>query len=92
MATKASIESAIKAKIGSSSFGFWRIGLTHDPVERKKRWSETERQDTTYWSQWAADSLADAQDIEAYFIISKGVQGGTSVDLSPSRTVYVYVF
>jgi len=91
MATKASIISAINAKVGSTEYKIWRIGLTHDLAERKKYWKETEKQNTDWWSQWEADSLSDAQGIEAHFI-DKGMKGGTGGDLSTRTTTYVYVF
>lgn len=91
MATKASIVAAINTKMGGTAYNIWRIGLTHDPADRKTYWAETEKQSTTYWSQWQADSLSDAQDIESHFI-NKGMKGGTGGDLSARRTVYVYVF
>jgi len=39
---------------------------------------------------WKADSLSDAQDIEAYFI-DRGMDGGTGGNLSATKTVYVYI-
>lgn len=86
-----SIMAAIDLKVSSTAYNLWRIGLTHDPTERKQYWKETGKQSTTYWSQWQADSLSDAHDIEAHFI-GKGMKGGTGGDLSAKRTVYVYVF
>ncbi len=91
MATKASIISAINTKVGTMSPSAWRIGLTHDSAERRQYWTQTERQSTDAWSQWVADSLSDAQDIESYFI-QKGMRGGTGGDLSAGKTVYVYIF
>jgi hypothetical protein len=91
MATKASIMSAINAKIGTTAFNIWRIGLTHDLKERKTYWKDTEKKNVDYWSDWQADSLSDAQDIERHFI-DKGMQGGTGGDLSSRYTTYVYVF
>jgi hypothetical protein len=91
MTTKSSIIQAINTKVGSSSFSIWRIGLTHTPDERKTYWKDIEKEHVNYWSQWVADSLSDAQDIESHFI-NKGMKGGTGGNLSVSRTVYVYVF
>ena len=91
MSTKAGILSAIKAKVGTTQLGIWRIGLTHDLADRKKYWAETENQSTTYWSAWEADSLSDAQEIEADYIES-GMKGGTGGNLSAYKTVFVYVF
>lgn len=91
MASKASIFAAIQSKIGFTQYSIWRIGLTHDLAERKRYWKDTEGQTVTHWSEWTADSLSDAQDIERHFI-NKGMKGGTGGDLSYSKTVYVYVF
>ncbi len=90
MAIKTSIIMAIESK-SSSHYGLWRIGLTHDLAERKRYWKDTEDLSVDYWSDWTADSLSDAQDIESHFI-NKGMKGGTGGDLSASKTVYLYVF
>jgi hypothetical protein len=87
MATKASIIAAIEAKV--STYSYYRIGLTHDPIKRKEEWGSSES--VTYWAQWPADSLSDAQDIERLFI-NKGMKGGTGGNLVPSKFVFVYVF
>ena len=88
---KSDIKAEIASKVGNQSYDIWRIGLTHDLEERKKYWTETVKQNTKYWSQWEADSLSDAQDIELYFT-DKGLKGGTGGDLSPDKTVFLYVF
>ena len=75
MATKVSIISAINTKVGTTSYSAWRIGLTHDPAERRQYWTETQSQSTGSWSQWLADSLSDAQELESYFI-QKGMRVG----------------
>ena len=90
MATQASIKAAIESKC-SANYSIWRIGLTHDLAERKKFWKDTKDQNVTYWANWAADSLSDAQDVENHFI-SKGMKGGEGGNLSSNKTVYVYVF
>ena len=91
MATKSGIVSAIISKVGDTQLSAWRIGLTHDLAERKKYWKDTEGQDVDYWVGWKADSLSDAQAIEAGFI-DKGMKGGVEGDLSAQKTVYVYIF
>lgn len=91
MARKADIIAAIQKKVSTTQYNIWRIGLTHDLDERKTYWRDTEKETVTYWSNWTADSLSDAQDIEAHFI-DKGMKGGTGGDLSSRKTVYVYVF
>ena len=91
--TKASIVAAIEARRGTIGYSAWRIGLTHDPEERKKYWSETEKENVALWSQWQTDSLSEAQAIESYFVNDKKMKGGTGgADLSSYKTVYVYVF
>lgn len=90
VATKSSIIAAIQTKVGSA-YSVWRIGLTHDLDERKAYWKHTKNESVGLWSDWKADSLSDAQDIEAHFI-NKGMKGGTGGDLSPFKAVYVYVF
>jgi hypothetical protein len=91
MATKASIVIAIQIKAASIPYNSWRIGLTHDLAERRKFWEETERQNISAWSDWKADSLKDAQEIEAHFI-KKGMKGGTGGALVFYKPVHVYVF
>jgi hypothetical protein len=81
----------IKMKVGNARLHNWRIGLTHDVDERRKHWTETEKLDTRQWESWQADSLTDAQDLEASFIL-EGMQGGTGGNLSPWKDVFVYVF
>lgn len=89
MASKTTIMAEIQSKC--SSYSLWRIGLTHDLAERKQYWRDTKNESVTSWSSWTADSLSNAQDIEAHFI-SKGMKGGTGGGLSSWKTVYVYVF
>lgn len=86
-----SIEAAILVKTFGSKIGNWRIGLTHDLRDRYAHWKETEGLDVSDWFAWAADSLSDAQAIEADFI-RRGMRGGTGGNLSPAKPVYVYVF
>lgn len=91
---KKSIKQAIIDRVESSKtveYSAWTIGLTPDPAERKGQ-HKADRKSTTYWKQWVAGSLSDAQDIESYFINTKGMKGGTGDDLSARKTVYVYIF
>jgi hypothetical protein len=90
--TKESILNAIIARVGRAGFTMWRIGVTNDPVGRRMYWGETEHKSVTGWTQWAADSLSDAQEIESHFINDKKMKVGTGGDLSPDKTVYVYIF
>ncbi len=88
---KTEIINAINAKVGSTRYNIWRIGLTHDLIERRRIWSEVEKLNVALWSKWQADLLSDAQDIETFFI-DKGMKGSTGGDLSPDKTTFVYVF
>lgn len=90
--SKQDIINAIIARVGTSGFSSWRIGITQDLAGRKKYWKETEKQDIQYWTNWTADSLTDAQDIESYFI-KKGMKGGTGGGgLVAGATTHVYIF
>jgi len=89
---KASIIRAIEDRVGTTPHSAWRIGLTHDLAERKKYWGESENQNVTSWTDWTADSLSDAQDIENFFIQKKGMKGGEGGKLPPNKTIYVYIF
>ena len=91
MAWKNTIISAINDRIVGTGLSAWRIGLTHDLAERKAFWRDTKKEGVNHWTAWSADSLADAQDIESQFI-NKGMKGGTGGDLSPNKTVHVYIF
>ncbi len=92
MTAKSTIIQEITASVRktNTSFSSWRIGLTHDPADRKTYWKEIKN--IGCWTQWTPESLADAQDIESHFINEKGMKGGTGGDLSASYTVYVYIF
>ncbi len=90
MASKREIVQAIIKRVGEAetvNYGLWRIGLTHDHTERWEGWEKPK-----FWLYWQADSLDDAQEVEAFFIHEKGMQGGTGGDLSPHKTVFVYIF
>jgi hypothetical protein len=89
MATKATIMFDINA-IAGKSYTAWQIGITNDPVERKKEWATTK--DVSAWRAWQAASLSDAQDIENHFINDKKMKGGTGGSTSAYRSVYVYIF
>ena len=91
---KKSITQAIINRVELSKtvdYSAWTIGLTQDPANRKQQ-HKSDGKSTKYWEQWIADSLSDAQDTESYFINTKGMKGGTGGDLSPRKTVYVYIF
>ena len=88
---KYSIINAVEEKRADIGYSAWRIGLTHDLEERKSYWRDTQNQKVGLWADWKADSLKDAQDIEAHFI-DKGMKGGTGGDLSAYKDGFVYVF
>ena len=70
---KYDIINAIESKRESMNYSYWRIGLTHDIAERKAHWKVIEKKNIDHWSDWQADNLSDAQDIESYFI-NKGMK------------------
>lgn len=87
------VQEIIRRVEGSKTVNYaaWTVGLTHNPQERQTQ-HEADGKDIQYWKQWVADSLDEAQEVESYFINEKGMKGGTGGNLSPSRTVYVYIF
>lgn len=90
MASKQAIAEAIINRVEQSKtvdYGLWRIGLTHDHSERWEYWGKPE-----HWKYWQADSLNDAQEVEAFFIHEKGMKGGTGGDPSAYKDVFVYIF
>lgn len=92
MANRTVIAAAIEARVKAvtAGYGSWRIGLTHDLVQRKQEW-ENAKESCGCWTSWTADSLPDAQAVESHFI-NKGMKGGTGGNLSANKTVYVYIF
>ena len=91
---KQDIIDAIVTRVESSktvNYSQWRVGLTHDPDERKQQ-HENEGRSTKHWKRWQADSVSDAGQIESHFINEKGMKGGTGGDLDARKTVYVYIF
>lgn len=85
------IETSILSKIFGSDIRKWRIGLTNDLRVRYEHWRDTENQKLLDWDAWEADSLSDAQAVEASFI-RKGMKGGTGGNLSASLPIFVYLF
>jgi len=91
---KKDIISAIVNRVESSrtvEYSTWRIGLTHDPDERKQE-QQNKGRNIDFWQQWRADSLSDAEQVESYFISEKGMEGGTGGELDARKAVYVYIF
>jgi hypothetical protein len=79
--------------VGTTDFGEWRIGLSHEPQERRIHWKDTEKNDVSCWTIWIADSLVDAKAIEQYFVSVKGMKNGSNGDaLSLSKVVFAYIF
>jgi hypothetical protein len=76
-----------------TSFGAWRIGLTHEPQECRAHWKDKEKKDISCWTTWKARSLSDARAIESYFVSVRGMRCATNGDdLSPSKPVFAYIF
>jgi hypothetical protein len=74
----------------ASNPSIYQIGITENTKDRKEDWSG-QGKNVDYWSEWLADSSADAKDIEAYFLHEKGMKGGTGGTIT-SQTRWVYVF
>jgi len=70
-------------------YGNWRIGIANEPSDRRMQYAKTK--DVSCWRQWAADSLADAQAIEQYFVDKKMMRALGS-GASDSHTAFVYIF
>ncbi|MDX9905902.1 MAG: hypothetical protein RBS55_04860 [Bacteroidales bacterium] len=96
MASTSTIKEAIKNRVNGSKtvdYSIWTIGITTDPAVRKEQHGSPQ-----YWTQWTADSLAVAREVETYFLneypeqASKRMKGGTGGDMSPYTTAYVYIF
>jgi hypothetical protein len=91
--TRQDIINEITSKIVPMDFSVWRIGLTHEPHERRKYWKDTERKDVSCWTSWRADSLSDAKAIENYFVSVRGMKCAINGDdLLHSKTVFAYIF
>ena len=90
MAGKQPIIMGIEQRVQSTqtpNYRAWRIGITHDVPHRYEEWGKP-----SYFLYWEADSLQDAQTIEAHFIHQKGMDGGTGGDLNVRKIAYVYIF
>ena len=86
---KASIKQAIEKKV-ASNYSVWQVGITNNSATRKQQ-HEDDGKSVKSWTQWEADSLSDARDIESHFL-GKGMKGGGGGDLDANKTVYVYIF
>lgn len=81
------LNSAIEAKIVSTEYSIWTIGITDDPKRRRDE-HEAEGETIAYWSDWKADTETITRNVEAHFL-DKGMKGGTGGGEHPT---YVYVF
>ncbi|MEW6511249.1 MAG: hypothetical protein AB1428_09850 [Bacteroidota bacterium] len=89
---RAAIIAAINLKIGDTDPRIWRIGIANDPAECKRYWTETEKKATFFWSQWEADTLAEAKEVIAHFVNYKGVKDGAPGSVGDAGRVFVYLF
>lgn len=89
MASKASIMLAINLAV-KGAYSAWQVGITNYPHTRRAFWEKTN--DVSAWRVWEADSLEDAQAIEAYFIHDKKMKGMTGGGTGDDTGVYVYIF
>ena len=83
------IMAEIVSRVGggaAESHSVWRIGITHDPINRKEEWDNPE-----FWHEWEAESFLGAKDIESHFI-NAGMNGGTGGNLTPGKRIWVYIF
>ncbi len=85
------IEAAIRFKISGGDIRKWRVGLTNDLRARYEHWKQAENLKLLDWDAWEAESLPDAQAVEASFI-RMGMKGGTGGNLSASHPTFVYLF
>ncbi len=79
------IDSTVRAS--HSDYSDWRIGVTDDPLGRRKRHQDEGRY-TRLWKQWEADGETDARSVEAYFV-DKGMKSGVDWDTNGN---FVYIF
>ena len=87
----AEILAAIQLKAMRGPIQIWRIGITNDPVEAKRYWTEERNENTRHWSEWQADSLSDARALEEYFI-EKGMKRGSTGVAVEEGEPWVFVF
>lgn len=86
MATEANIKKEIEAivkKYDPAKYSVWTIGVTDDPVQRKK-----DHDNPKDWHQWNGSSEEVARNVESHFI-KKGMKGGTG---GKGNADYVYIF
>lgn len=88
---KSDIVDEIDFTVGATTYNVWRIGLAHEMSLLKKQLSERAKDAVNYWSVWATESPADAQEIESRYI-GLGMKGGVRGALSSDGMVYVYIY
>ena len=88
---KIEIITAINDKIRFKGFSVWRIGVTQNPEECRRFWNSERKLCTSYWSDWQADSVPEAKEIEQSFT-RRGMRDGSVGELSPHKPTYVYLF
>ena len=80
----------IEAMVGGN-FHAWSIGITNDPIQRKKHLRDAMKRDVSHWQQWRADSLSDAQAIERSNV-ANGMPSESDSMATDSFPAYVYIF
>ncbi len=68
-------------------FSAWHIGITQTPQARKVHLNNPR-----YWKIWIADSLADAQAVESYFVHTKKMRTEKGEEVSPGLDTFVYLY
>ncbi len=92
MATKVTIIAGIEFRVGRSGmYTGWKIGLTHEPEKSKRDWELRQGGDIDRWSEWQANSLGEAEDIQGHFT-EKGMSNAGGESLSRYKPIYVFVF
>jgi hypothetical protein len=88
MATKANIIGEIDLVFGRFRYVYnvWTIGVTNDPAKQKEEWGYP-----TFWHEWRANSVPDAESIQRYYA-KKGMKSLIDEHLSTNKAVYVYMF
>lgn len=80
----------IALKMAGKAPESYRVGLTHDPAERRRQ-HDVEHGATPAWQQWPISTLAEAQEMERLHL-GRGCHGGTGGQLDPWRPVWFYCF
>ena len=71
----------------AKKYRYWYIGVTADPVERKKSHKDNGA-NVAHWEYWRASSETIARSVEKYFL-KLGMKGGAGGGQNPT---YVYIF